>query len=1264
VDGAFGAAAPKLTMPASSPTDPPCPAQLAGSTALVVLGMHRSGTSALAGMLHHLGVDFGHRLMPASPDNPRGYWEHRDLVAVNDRLLAELGCRWDMVRPMPSGWLDAAAARRASQLVESMLLRDFAGASLWGIKDPRLCRLLPLWTAVLDRLGVAARFVLALRHPDEVAASLAARDQLSAAPARLLWLRHVLEAEAAARGRPRVIVHYEDLVTAGGWRPVAACIARELGLVWPADAVTATAVEAYLAPELRHHRAGASAPPAANECAGDWVSAVHGAFSCSDPGAICDRVSGELDRADRAYGPLLGEAEAKLAGFAAEAETQRRLLAGLANRLQRDSGAAAAGVRAASAAAPAGIVMPQAVAAAEAYRYWLASRASTAAAQPQWVAERVAEWPFVPKIALAAVAPAGAEDRMLLTLRSLSRQVVGDWELHVAAPAAPPPAVAAEPRVHWQQIEGGAIDALNRRLARSEAHAVALIDAGDQLPPHALFSLVDALFRHPEWQAVYSDEDRIDLNGARSAPHFKPDFDLDLLRSLPYVGALLVVRREIFAELGGFDGARDGLEEYDFALRLAERLGAPGIGHIADVLYHRLPVSGRSTRPIAAICADMPTVVQAHLDRLGIAGTAEAGVQPHFCRVRFRHPDPPPLVSIIVPTKNQLALLKRCVEAVLHKTAYQNYELIVVDNGGTEADACSYLQLIEDKFDDIGSRIRVLRHPGAYNFAAINNRAVREAARGEYLCLLNNDVAPLDGDWLDEMMALARRPEVGAVGAKLTYPDGRIQHAGVILGVGWGAPADHPYIGEPGTAVGYWGRAQAVQGLSAVTAACLLTRRLVFEEVGGLDAETFTVSYNDVDYCLKLRAAGYRVLWTPFARLLHEGSASLGSDVEDKVAQEKAARFAREKMAMYRRWMPQIAFDPAYNRNLSSHGSGFAIETEAPPTWDPEFRPRPRILIHPADREGCGEYRIIAPSRALRHSGLVHCHETMRIYTPPEVARMQPDSVVMQRQLEWPQIEAIERLKETSRAFRIFELDDLVTNLPFKSVHRKAMPADIRERLKKALSLCDRLVVSTEPLAREYGRLCGETVVLPNRLERARWSNLALPSRREGKPRVGWAGAVGHLGDLSVIDSVVEATAKEIDWVFFGMCPDRLKPHAAEFYDCVPLDEYPQKLASLDLDLAVAPLELHAFNEAKSNLRLLEYGVLGYPVVCTDITPYQCGLPVTRVANRHSAWVKAVRNMVADRDACRQAGERLRMAILAGWMLEDHLADWRRAWLP
>src|SRR6185437_11917044 len=220
--------------------------------------------------------------------------------------------------------------------------------------------------------------------------------------------------------------------------------------------------------------------------------------------------------------------------------------------------------------------------------------------------------------------------------------------------------------------------------------------------------------------------------------------------------------------------------------------------------------------------------------------------------------------------------------------------------------------------------------------------------------------------------------------------------------------------------------------------------------------------------------------WTPYARLMHETSASLRADVERTATAEKNARFTREKLAMFRKWMPQIACDSAHNRNLSALGLGFAVETEGAPTWDPDFRPRERVLVYPADREGCGEYRIIAPSRALLKAGVVHAYETMRLLTPPEVARMAPDSIVFQRQLEYGQIEVIEWVKHTSKAFRVFELDDLITTLPMKSAHRASIAADIADRVKRALALCDRLVVSTEPMARAYGRFCGETVVMPN----------------------------------------------------------------------------------------------------------------------------------------------------------------------------------------
>ena len=592
-------------------------ARLEGSTAVIVLGMHRSGTSALAGMLHHLGVDLGDQLMQASPDNPRGYWEHRDIVAVNHKLMAELGSSWDDIGPLPARWENSEAARCAGRDAAAILARDFAEARLWGLKDPRLCRLLPLWITVCDQLELNPRFVLVLRHPGDVASSLAVRDGLSTARAGVLWLRHALEAEQATRGHRRTIIHYEDLAARGGWRGAVSQISRELDLVWPAGGPSVeAAIEAYLAPELRHHHAGdLSSESSAVEQIGSWLGSIYAAFLSNDAVRLheaCDTVSRELDHAGNLFLPIITEATKRLAEARAHLQPREATVAELTPRLSQfePENAALRNAKALQGTAPLTMTRPpQPPPAAEAFPRWIASRASSALARPDWIAERTRQWPYRPKLALGAIVPLGTERHVALTLRSLLLQVVGDWELHVVAEGAMPAAFASEPRLFWHEADGCSIESLNRFLQESNANWVALIDAGDQLAPHALFSVVDAFFRRPEWSAVYSDEDRIDLEGVRSGPHFKPDFNLDLLRSIPYVGGLLAMRRKLFAQIGGFDARWDGTEEYDLALRLSESVAAEGFGHIADILYHRLTVSGRSKRPIEAICADMPGVV-------------------------------------------------------------------------------------------------------------------------------------------------------------------------------------------------------------------------------------------------------------------------------------------------------------------------------------------------------------------------------------------------------------------------------------------------------------------------------------------------------------------------------------------------------------------------------------------------------------------------------------------------------------------------------
>lgn len=811
-----------------------------------------------------------------------------------------------------------------------------------------------------------------------------------------------------------------------------------------------------------------------------------------------------------------------------------------------------------------------------------------------------------------------------------------------------------------ETVAGDSLHALNAVVNRSETDWVLFLRTGDVCAPELVANLMNAAERHPEWGLIYLDEAQIGADDAMTNPHFKPDFSLDYLRSMPYTGNAFAVRRSVFEALGGFDARYEGIEEYDFLLRFYEQAGREGIGHLSGALVLHKPGVSLSQRPLAEVLESGRQALAAHLVRLGVAADVEQGPLPATYRVRYRHAAKP-LVSIVIPTRNQREMLERCLESLFAHTAWPNYEILVVDNGSDEADAVHYLDGLRALGAELGGRLRVLDYPQAFNYSAMNNLAADEA-RGEYLLLLNNDTAALHDDWLDAMMEHAQRPEVGVVGAKLLYPDGKVQHAGVVLGMQ--GPAEHPFIRREAKDPGYYARLQVVQNYSSVTGACLLVRKALFDEVGGLDADELAVSYSDIDLCLKISARGKSVVWTPYAILMHEGSKSQKAGVETADDAARSERFAREKAVMYRRWMPQIANDPAYNRCLSLGTTEFVAEPDPALCWDPDWRPAPRIIAQPADRMGCGEYRIIAPTRALVNAGRIQGQETDRIYTPPELARLRPDALILQRQVEPHQIEAIERHKRFNDVFCVFEIDDLVTNVPVKNAHKKHLPKDLYKRLRRAAAACDRLVVATEPLAEAYRGLAADVRVVPNFVEAARWDALKTVRRAGRKPRVGWAGGVSHTGDLELIDGVVEALKDEVEWVFFGMCPERLRPYVHEFHPPVPIDRYAPQLASLNLDLAVAPLEDVPFNHAKSHLRLLEYGILGYPVVCSDITPYRGDFPVTRVRNRFRDWVEAIRAHLADLDATAQQGDALRRHVRERWLLEENLDAWLQGWLP
>jgi glycosyltransferase involved in cell wall biosynthesis len=910
-----------------------------------------------------------------------------------------------------------------------------------------------------------------------------------------------------------------------------------------------------------------------------------------------------------------------------------------------------------AAAAPAGPTGEQR------YQTWL-KKHTLEEIDGQLHAERMMiQWRKRPLFHFIAIARRGEESRLADTVDAAAAQLYPDWRLTIVSDA-PPPAEFSEVagRLEWVSTANGEsiTDTVNRVACDIEADWVLMARAGDRFAPQLLLAAGDYIHLKPAWKLLYTDEDNVDERGERSSPRFKPDFNLDLLRSMPYLGAAVIAERETLAALGGIRCA--GAEIHDLALRVLDAHGENAIGHIADVLWHT--PAGRSPDYDEAVGR---MAVAEHLARRGIAATVEASYQPGTFRVVYPL-DGSPRVSIIVPTRDKLDCLKPCLESVLAKTAWPNYELIVVDNQSEEPETLAFL---EQFVACNPNRVRVLRYDHPFNYAAISNMAAR-AASGEYLVLLNNDTQVLHGDWLERMLRHASRPEVGTVGVRLIYPETRkLQHAGVIVGMV--CVADHVYNGRIGLdEPGYMGRAQVDQNFSAVTAACLMIRKSVYEQIGGMDEEGLKVLFNDVDLCLKVGEAGHKIVWTPHVTLAHHGSASIKRDAQDAARQEAGLKRAeRERFVMQERWLPRLANDPAWNRNLSLMSQDPVTEHVVVANWDPNFHDRPRLLGN-SPTGGAAEYRMLAPLRALSRAALAQTDvidtgliRQARVLMPAELERVKPDVYLLHAAITDFDLEVMSLYRRLNRDTElVYGLDDLVTNLPEKNHFKRDVPRDIRERLARALSYCDRAIVATEPLKELCRGMIGDVRVVPNRLERAVWES-AVPKREPGaRPRVGWAGAQQHLGDLLVLREVLETTAHEVDWVFFGMCPEELRPFVREVHDFV-LDfrQYPKKLASLNLDLAIAPLEIHPFNEAKSNLRLLEYGWMGWPVVCTDILPYQ-GAPVERVPNDPKRWIEAIRARVHDRDAAREEGKRLREWVRRRYVLEDHLEEWYRALVP
>lgn len=547
------------------------------------------------------------------------------------------------------------------------------------------------------------------------------------------------------------------------------------------------------------------------------------------------------------------------------------------------------------------------------------------------LAARAAAFPDGPSFSVLMVVCDPPLRFLAEAIASVNAQLYGRWELCIVDDASRDDGVrellrreAARDdriRIAFLPERQGPCSAANRALEMARGSHAAFLGQSDRFAFDGLFRMAEAL-REASVPVLYSDEDRIAPDGGHADPILKPGFDPELLRSIDYVGHLLVVERPLLERIGGLRPGFEGAHGHDLLLRLYERTGSFGIRHVPRILYHRRAgeafVSDEGVRHAEAL-ERTGACVREHLARTGTAATVSADLETVrraggiLCaRVRYRVPAPAPKVSIVVPTKDAAGLVDNCVSSLLAKTDYPDFEIVLVDHESVEPGSrLCFERLAGDP------RVRVAAFHGPFNWAAINNAAVREC-RGEVLCFLNNDVQVADGDWLQDMVSRLSRPGVGAVGAKLLYPNGTVQHAGVVVGVG--GVAEHAFVGLATGLPGYLGQAALPRTVSAVTGACLATTRTVFHAVGGFEMANLPVAYADVDYCLKLRQAGLQVVWSPHALLYHLETQTRGADDTP----EKAARLAREADWLRGRWKRQLD-DPFYNPHFEPSGPVYGL---------------------------------------------------------------------------------------------------------------------------------------------------------------------------------------------------------------------------------------------------------------------------------------------------------------------------------------------------
>ena len=1017
---------------------------------VVVLGMHRSGTSAITRGLKVLGVDLGDSFLPPRPDNEKGFWEDIDINTLNIDLLKAIGHDWHTLVPIMPCEIPEAITEKFKLRAVEILRHKLSHTNCFGFKDPRLPRLLFFWKEVFEHLNVRVGYIIVNRNPLSVARSLAEREGFDFIKSYYLWFEHMHTSLRHTAKNRRVIVDY-DLLMENPEKQLKR-IAINLGLELAHESLEFKEYQTkFIDDSLRHNRHKPEdlrldrvVPPGVielyhilqelaldsvlfddrkvqtliesnnqkmkeqyatlqymqvlennyneaikqlhereenvttltlsmrervsqNEKLNQAVAERDGQISdleqtvakrdgqIADLKQTVDERNGQIasltqavDDQDKQISDLnqiLAKREGQIVELLSTSSWRltaplrmiKRLFHLLSHFVLREGGLTKStfktfgiykrdgwqGIKQRLFAVhfsmnqPAIAVEDGQIVEGNDYGEWIRQYDTLTDKTRRKMLERIKEFAYKPLISIVMPTYNSKLEWLVEAIESVRIQIYPNWELCIADDASTSESIRtileryakedSRIKIVFREKNGHISASSNSAIELVTGEYIALLDHDDLLAEHALYWVTDAINAQPTAQLIYSDEDKIDQIGRRYDPYFKSDWNPDLFLSHNMISHLGVYRAGLVREIGGFREGYEGSQDYDLALRCVEHIDTHEIVHIPRVLYHWRSHPGSTAQ--AGSEKDYALLAGAralndHFDRKGISANAEL-LEFGMYRAQYDIPTPAPLVSLIIPTRNSLNLIQRCVNSILDKTTYENYEIIIVDNDSDDSKALDYLTSLVSDY-----RIRVLFDKRPFNFSALNNSAVLKA-RGEYLGLINNDIEVITPQWLDEMMSLASQPGVGAVGACLWYPNDTLQHGGCVTGLL--GVAGHLHRNLPKGHFGYFGRAKLIQTLSVVTAACMVIKKSIYQEVGGLDETNLKVAFNDVDFCLRVREAGYRNIWTPYAELYHHESATRG--FED--TPEKQMRFQDEVCYMQKRWGNILLNDPAYNPNLT-----------------------------------------------------------------------------------------------------------------------------------------------------------------------------------------------------------------------------------------------------------------------------------------------------------------------------------------------------------